>query len=55
LSVGTNKVYAAIHQFGGDAGRNKKVKIPARPYLKLGNKELNTINEAISEYLKEKH
>lgn len=31
--VGTNKVYAAIHQFGGKAGRNKKVEIPARPYL----------------------
>ena len=24
--VGTNKVYAAIHQFGGDAGRGKKAK-----------------------------
>lgn len=25
--------YAGIHQFGGTAGRGKKVKIPARPYL----------------------
>jgi phage virion morphogenesis protein len=25
--------YAAIHQFGGPAGRGKKVNIPARPYL----------------------
>jgi len=27
--------YAAIHQFGGQAGRGKKVTIPARPYLAL--------------------
>ena len=44
--VGTNKVYAAIHQFGGNAGRNKKVKIPARPYLSLTtNDEKQIINE----------
>ena len=34
-TIGSNKVYAAIHQFGGMAGRNKKVKIPARPYLPI--------------------
>lgn len=32
-SVGTNKVYGAIHQFGGQAGRGRRVTIPARPYL----------------------
>lgn len=26
-------VYAAIHQFGGRAGKGKKVEIPARPFL----------------------
>ncbi|MGO1073218.1 phage virion morphogenesis protein [Lysobacter sp. CA199] len=31
--VGSNKVYAAIQQLGGQAGRNRKVTIPARPYL----------------------
>lgn len=41
--VGTNKKYAAIHQFGGDAGRNKKTKIKARPYLKLDEKNLTNI------------
>jgi phage virion morphogenesis protein len=30
---GTNRIYAAIHQFGGKAGRGRKVTIPARPYL----------------------
>lgn len=44
--VGTNKDYAAIHQFGGKAGRNKKVEIPARPYLSLTtNDEKQIINE----------
>ncbi|MBL4870543.1 MAG: phage virion morphogenesis protein, partial [Robiginitomaculum sp.] len=31
--VGSNEVYAAIHQFGGKAGRNKSIDIPARPFL----------------------
>ena len=34
-TVGSNKVYAAIHQFGGQAGRGLKVTIPARPFLPL--------------------
>ena len=31
--IGSNKVYAAIHQFGGKTGRGGNVKLPARPYL----------------------
>lgn len=49
--VGTNKVYAAIHQFGGNAGRNKKVKIPARPYLKLTEKEFTQIENEVKNYI----
>ncbi|MCK9372591.1 MAG: phage virion morphogenesis protein [Sulfuricurvum sp.] len=33
--VGTNLKYAAIHQFGGMAGRGKKVRIPARPFMPI--------------------
>lgn len=33
VSIGTNMIYGAIHQFGGDAGRGRRAKIPARPYL----------------------
>lgn len=33
--VGSNKKYAAIHQFGGKAGRGRKVTIPARAYLPI--------------------
>src|SRR5262245_20814637 len=36
--IGTSpaaKTYASIHQFGGNAGRNRKVTIPARPFIVL--------------------
>src|SRR3989339_368312 len=45
--VGTNKKYAAIHQFGGPAGRGKKVNIPARPYLTLGDTAVEEIKECL--------
>ena len=32
---GPSKEYAAIHQFGGEAGRGKSVEIKARPYLPI--------------------
>lgn len=32
---GRSAKYAAIHQFGGKAGRGRKVKIPARPFLPM--------------------
>jgi len=51
--VGTNKVYAAIHQFGGKTGRNKKVEIPARPYLKLTDIENTKILTEVKNYLRE--
>ena len=31
--IGSNKPYAAIHHFGGQAGRGLKTTIPARPYF----------------------
>ena len=49
--IGSNKDYARIHQLGGDAGRNKKTKIIARPYLNLGEKELNNILKEALDYL----
>ena len=50
-SRGSREKYAAIHQFGGPAGRGKKVNIPARPYLKLGDDDLDEIRDAIWKYL----
>ena len=49
--VGSNKEYARIHQLGGDAGKNKKIKIEARPYLKLDAKDLNNILITTLNYL----
>ncbi|MBA2814856.1 phage virion morphogenesis protein [Candidatus Pantoea persica] len=31
--VGTNRVYARLHQQGGKAGRGRSVTLPLRPYL----------------------
>lgn len=33
--VGTNVEYAALHQFGGNAGKNKSAGIPARSFLPI--------------------
>lgn len=56
--VGTNKQYAAIHQFGGKAGRNKRVTIPARPFMPIKSngeipKELGErLENEVVDYLK---
>lgn len=56
--VGTNVVYAAIHEFGGRAGRNGSVLIPSRPFLRPAiadsdNQQqiLNILTENINEAL----
>ena len=49
--VGTNKVYAAIHQFGGQAGRGKSVTIPARPFLSVTDEDLGDIEERVKGYI----
>jgi phage virion morphogenesis protein len=52
-TVGTNLVYAAIHQLGGQAGRGRKVKIPARPYLELTRDDEDTIEKSFAKFLGE--
>jgi phage virion morphogenesis protein len=49
--IGSNLDYAAIHQLGGQAGKNKKIEIPARPYLKLTDEDLNEILDATESFL----
>ena len=49
--IGSNLEYAAIHQLGGQAGKGKKVTIPARPYLNLAKKDFNNVLEKINNYL----
>ena len=50
--IGSNLDYAAIHQLGGNAGKNKKVVIPARPYLCLSDDEIKEITTEVQDYLK---
>ena len=49
--IGSNLEYAAIHQLGGQAGKNKSVEIPARPYLKLTDDDFNEILHETEKYL----
>lgn len=51
VEVGSNVIYAAIHQFGGEAGRGKKIRIPARPYLGIDAADESAIAGAINRYL----
>lgn len=50
--VGTNMVYAAIHHFGGMAGRNRKVRIPARPFLALTNDDKQDLMDDVQDYFR---
>jgi phage virion morphogenesis protein len=43
--------YAAIHQFGGKAGRGKKVKIPARPYLGINDRDRAKAVQIMKQYI----
>ena len=49
--IGSNLSYAAIHQLGGQAGKNKKTTIPARPYLKLTDDNFEEIFDEINKFL----
>ena len=49
--IGSNLAYAAIQQLGGQAGKNKKTTIPARPYLKLTEDNFEEIKDEVKTYL----
>ena len=51
LAIGTSIAYGRIHQFGGFAGRNRRVFIPARPYLVFQEEDLKRIEILIARYL----
>ncbi len=53
-AVGTNLVYAAIHQLGGKAGRGKRVEIPARPYLGVSSADEQDLLAMLQEFIKER-
>lgn len=49
--VGTNLRYAPIHQFGGQAGRRRRTRIAARPYLGLSVADRDDILDILREHL----
>ena len=49
--IGSNLDYAAIHQLGGQIGKNKSVSIPARPYLKLSDDDFVEILDISTSFL----
>jgi len=51
VAVGTNVIYAAIHQFGGQAGRGHAVQIDARPYLGISGEDELDINDIVADYI----
>ena len=51
--IGSNLAYAAIHQLGGNAGKNKKVQIPKRPYLNLTDSDYQEILHEAKKFLKD--
>ena len=48
--VGTNLEYAAIHNFGGMAGRNRKVRIPQREFMTLTNDDKQGLMDDVQTY-----
>lgn len=50
--VGSNVIYARIHQLGGKAGRGKKVTIPARPYLGISKEDQEEAMELLKDFMK---
>lgn len=49
--AGSNKPYAAIHHFGGLAGRGGKVHIPARPYAGLSPEGRDEVLDILTRHL----
>ena len=43
VEVGTNVAYAAIHQFGSQAGKGLRAAIPARPFLGIDERDRDSI------------
>lgn len=51
LEWGSPAAYSAIHQYGGMAGRNRLVNIPARPFLGISPDDEDAIVEKAARYL----
>lgn len=52
-TVSTNIGYAAVHNFGGRAGRGGKVKIPRRQFMWLSQAEIKRYQATLANYIVE--
>lgn len=52
VALGSNKVYARIHQMGGTAGRG--VVLPARPYLGVSDDDRPALARIVARWLEER-
>jgi len=52
VDIGTNLIYAGIHQFGGKTGRAGAVEMPARPYLGLSDDDNRDILDIVAKHLR---
>ncbi len=52
VCIGSNVIYARIHQLGGKAGRGHKVTIPERSYLGINDEDRAEIKALMVEELK---
>lgn len=52
VAVGSNLIYARIHQLGGKTGRGHAVTLPARPYLGLDEGDMAMIRDTVEAYLR---
>jgi phage virion morphogenesis protein len=50
-TVGTNVVYAAIHQMGGKTGKGHKATIPARPFMMVQDEDWAQITRQLADYI----
>lgn len=53
VEVGSNLIYAAIHQFGGEAGRDLAVAFPPRPYLGIDAADEREIGDIVTDHLRQ--
>lgn len=51
VSVGSNLVYARIHQLGGKAGRGHSVTLPPRPYAGFSEEDLKEARAILAGHL----
>ena len=51
LALGTPKPYGALQHFGGQAGRNRSVTVPAREYLGVSDRDERAFGEILADHL----